>query len=680
MRPSYSLRIVVVAMLAAAQAPQVHAQESRVEEVVVTSTALHENPLEVAQPTSVVAGDELRRQIAASIGETLAGELGVSSTYFGPSASRPVIRGLGGYRVQVLQDGAAALDVSSLSQDHAVSIESVVSQQIEIIKGPAALLYGSGAAGGLVNVVTTRIPHEPAKSPLSGAAELRSDTATDERTGAFSLDGGAGALAFHADYFDRETDDVKIPGFAQSDALRRQLIDTGEEPNDIRGRIANSASDTRGGAIGASLAGDAGFGGLSWSRYESTYGIPAEAEAFIDMQQDRFDARGDWNANGAWLDTLHLNGAYSDYTHTEFEAPGVPGTLFNQNSFELRAAADHHWSSDWRGTVGAQYVDIDFEAIGEEAFVPASLTRTLSVFAFEERHFDPWTLELGARAEQQTIEPAIGPANDSALPDYDETAFNLSAGLVFKLAEDHALALNVTRTQRHPQAAELYANGPHIAAGRVEIGDANLDMETAWTADVSLRSTGEAIRWTLNAFYNDYETYIFLNPTGEIEADEIEAGEESLPIFEYLQAGAKLYGYEAEVIFPLLGDSDDALDLRLASDYVRGKLDDGSNLPQIPPLRVGAGLHYETGPWHAGVEAFYNTKQDDVIENELPTDSYTMLDLDVSYRLPLGDSHLLVFARGSNLLDEEARLATSPLKDIAPLPGRSFHLGARAEF
>lgn len=680
MRPSYSLRIAVVAMLAAAQAPQVHARESRVEakveEIVVTSTALHENPLEVAQPTSVVAGDELRRQIAASIGETLAGELGVSSTYFGPSASRPVIRGLGGYRVQVLQDGAAALDVSSLSQDHAVSIESVVSQQIEIIKGPAALLYGSGAAGGLVNVVTTRIPHEPAKSPLSGAAELRSDTATDERTGAFSLDGGAGALAFHADYFDRETDDVKIPGFAQSDALRRQLIDAGEEPNDIRGRIANSASDTRGGAIGASLAGDAGFGGLSWSRYESTYGIPTEAEAFIDMQQDRFDARGDWNANGAWLDTLHLNGAYSDYTHTEFEAPGVPGTLFNQNSFELRAAADHHWSTDWRGTVGAQYVDIDFEAIGEEAFVPASLTRTLSVFAFEERHFDPWTLELGARAEQQTIEPAIGPANDSALPDYDETAFNLSAGLVFKLAEDHALALNVTRTQRHPQAAELYANGPHIAAGRVEIGDANLDMETAWTADVSLRSTGEAIRWTLNAFYNDYDTYIYLNPTGEFEPGE----EESLPVFDYLQAGAKLYGYEAEVIFPLLGNSDDSLDLRLASDYVRGKLDDGSNLPQIPPLRVGAGLHYETGPWHAGVEAFYNTKQDDVIENELPTDSYTMLDLDVSYRLPLGDSHLLVFARGSNLLDEEARLATSPLKDIAPLPGRSFHLGARAEF
>lgn len=673
MRPSYSLRIAVVAMLTAAQLHhQAHAQEAKVEEVVVTSTALRENPLEVAQPASVIAGDELRRQIAASIGETLGGELGVSSTYFGPSASRPVIRGLGGYRVQVLQDGSAALDVSSLSQDHAVSIESVVSQQIEIIKGPAALLYGSGAAGGLVNVVTTRIPREPANSPVSGAAELRGDTATQERTGALSLDGGAGALAFHADYFDRETDDVKIPGFAQSYALRRQLILAGEAPNDIRGRIENSASDTHGGAMGASLAGDAGFGGASWSRYKSTYGIPAEEEAFIEMQQDRFDARGDWNANGAWLDTLHLNGAYSDYTHTEFEAPAVPGTIFNQDSFELRAAADHHWGNDWRGTIGAQYVDIDFEAIGEEAFVPASITQALSLFAFEERHFDQWTLELGVRAENQTIDPA----NASALPDYDETAFNVSAGLVFKLTEDRALALNVTRTERHPQAAELYADGPHIAAGRVEIGDPNLDMETAYTADISLRSSGEGIRWTLNAFYNDYANYIYLSPTGEFEEGE----EEALPIFDYLQAGAKLYGYEAEVIFPLLGGSDNSLELRLASDYVRGKLDDGSNLPQIPPLRFGAGLHYETGPWHAGVEAFYNTKQDDVIENELPTDSFTMLDLDLSYRLPLANKHLLLFARGSNLLDEAARLATSPLKDIAPLPGRSLHIGARAEF
>jgi iron complex outermembrane receptor protein len=668
MRTARSLHIALTAMLASAA----HAQESKVETVVVSSTALHENPLEVAQPTQVVNGDDLHRQVAASIGETLAGELGMSSTYFGPSASQPVIRGLGGYRVQVLQDGAAALDVSSLSQDHAVSIESVVSQQIEIIKGPAALLYGSGAAGGLVNVVTTRIPTEPATAPISGAAELRSETATSENTGALSLDGVTGPLAFHADYFNRQTDDVEIPGFAQSDRLRRQLIDEGEAPNDVRGRIANSSSDTQGGALGASLAGDAGYGGISWSRYESTYGIPAEEQAFIDMQQDRFDARGEWRAAGRWLDTLHLNGAYSDYTHTEFEAPGEPGTIFNQNSYELRATADHHWTNDWRGTLGVQYVDVDFAAIGEEAFVPASITKTASVFAFEEKHFDRWTLELGARAENQVIDPT----HDANLAQYDKTALNLSGGLVFKIDDERAFAVNLTRTQRHPQPAELFANGPHIAAGRVEIGNASLEKETGTTADVSLRKVGDGIRWTLNAFYNDYQDYIYLRPTGEFEAGE----EETLPVFEYLQGGAKLYGYEAEVIFPLLDTGDGSLDLRLASDYVRGKLANGSNLPQIPPLRVGAGLHYENGPMHAGIDAFYNTQQDDVIENELPTDGYTMLDADFSYRLPLASKHVLLFARGTNLLDEEARLATSPLKDIAPLPGRSFHIGARAEF
>jgi iron complex outermembrane recepter protein len=663
-----SLRIALAAMLASSA----HAQESKVETVIVSSSALHENPLEVAQPTQVVNGDDLHRQVAASIGETLSGELGISSTYFGPSASQPVIRGLGGYRVQVLQDGAAALDVSSLSQDHAVSIESVVSQQIEVIKGPAALLYGSGAAGGLVNVITTRIPAEAPEAPISGAAELRSETATDERTGAVSLDGGTGVVAFHADYFNRETDDVDIPGFAQSDELRRELIEEGETPNDVRGRIRNSASDTQGGALGASIVGDAGYGGISWSRYDSTYGIPAEEESFIDMKQDRFDARGEWRAASSWLDTLHLNGAYSDYTHTEFEGPGIPGTIFNQSSYELRAAADHHWSNDWRGTLGVQYVNIDFEAIGEEAFVPASITKTSSVFAFEEKHFDRWTLELGARAENQIIDPTAG----AGVAEYDKTAVNLSSGFVFKMADDRAFAVNLTRTERHPQPAELYANGPHIAAGRVEIGDASLEKETAMTADVSLRKVGDGIRWTVNAFYNDYDDYIYLRPTGGFEAGE----EETLPIYEYLQGGAKLYGYEAEVIFPLLATGDGSLDLRLASDYVRGKLDNGSNLPQIPPLRVGAGLHYEQGPLHAGIEAFYNTKQDDVIENELPTDGYTMLDADFSYRLPLGTRHVLLFARGTNLLDEEARLATSPLKDIAPLPGRSFHVGARAEF
>lgn len=664
MRSSHSLRIAVAALLVS-HAAFALAQESRTEEVVVTSTALRENPLEVAQPTTVVGGDDLRRQIASSIGETLSSELGVSSTYFGPSASRPVIRGLGGDRVQVLQDGLAALDVSSLSQDHAVTLETVVSQQIEIIKGPAALLYGSGASGGLVNIVSTRVPTEVPVKPFSGAAEVRGDTASEERTGALSLDGGAGNFAFHADYFNRDTDDVEIPGFAQSDALRRQLIEAGEEPDNVRGHIPNTAGEASGGALGGSYIGENALGGLSWSRYETTYGIPGEEAAFIDMKQDRFDGKAELDLDGA-INKLRLTGAYNDYTHTEFEAPGVPGTIFNQDAYELRLTADHKVGSGWRGTTGLQYVDVDFEAIGDEAFVPASKTQQLSVFAFEERHFDQWTIELGARAEQQKIDV------QADLPNYDETAISLSAGTVWEFADEHALALNLTRTQRNPQAAELYANGPHIAAQRFEIGDANLDQETSVTADLSLRHTGDQVRWTLSAYYNDYSDYIYADPTGELEDD--------LPVFVYLQQGAKFHGFEAELNVPLLDQGDQHLELRLASDYVRGKLDNGDDLPQIPPLRFGAGLHYDRDAWHLGMQAFYYDKQDKIAENELPTDSFVLAEADASYRVPMGSSSVFVFLRGTNLLDEDARQHASPLKDIAPLPGRSWHIGARAEF
>ena len=668
-------RIAASAMLVLVQCKAfAQSAPSKLEEVIVTSSALHEDSLAVAQPTSVLGGDELRRQIAASLGDTLSSELGVNSTYFGPSASQPVIRGLGGYRVQVLQDGAAALDVSTLSQDHAVSVESVVSRQLEVLKGPATLLYGSGAAGGLVNVVTSRIPTEAPTRALTGAVELRGDTASAERTGAFSLDGGGSRFALHADYFDRETDDVRIHGFAQSDALRRRLDAAGIEPDDLRDRVRNSSGASKGGALGGSLVGDAGFVGLAYNRYESTYGLPAEEEAFIDLKQDRFDARGDWRADGAWLDTLHASASYNDYTHTEFESAGVPGTLFDQQAYELRVALDHHFGDAWRGTVGSQFVDVDFSALGDEAFVPPSITRNRSVFVFEERQFDGGTLELGARAEQQTIDPA----SSSGLPAYDDTAVNLSAGFVFELAADRSVALNVTRTQRHPQAAELYANGPHLAVARAEVGDADLDLETAYTFDVSLRGRSGGTRWTLNGFYNDYQDFIFLNPTGEFRAGE--DGDDLLPIFQYLQGGAKLYGFEAELIVPVIPSALAGLDLRLSSDYVRGKLEDGGDLPLIPPLRVGAALEYATGPWQGSVEAVYNNRQNDVPANELPSDSFTLVNLDLSYRLPFGSNKLLLFGRATNLLDETARLATSPLKDIVPLAGRSLHLGARMEF
>jgi iron complex outermembrane recepter protein len=679
MRSSFMLRGAVAALLVAQSSL---AQETRPEEVIVTSTALRETSRDIAQPATVVGGDDLRRQTATSIGETIASELGVNATYFGPSASRPVIRGLGGERVLMLQDGISALDVSSLSQDHAVAIESVLADQIEILKGPAALLFGSGAVGGVVNVLDGRIPSDFSAEANRGAVEVRGDTALEERTAVGRLELGTDRVRVHVDGFRRQTEDVEIPGYAFSAAERAEHLAEHPDEDFERGRLENSDSESHGGAFGISTGGENGFVGLSWSRFDTNYGIPAahehgageeepEEEAHdhggvrVDMLQDRYDLKAERRLNGGLLSGVRLRGTYNDYTHRELEGTEV-GTVFEQDAFDLRLNLDHRELAGWRGTLGGQYVDIDFTASGAEAFVPPSKTTQSALFLFEKRTLGPLAIELGARAENQRID-----TRDFA--DYDETAYSLSAGAVWELPKDYSLALNLTRSQRHPQAAELYADGPHLAIGRFEIGDTSLRKETARTADLTLHRHAEhGIHWTATAFYNDFSDYIYAADTGLVA--------DALPVFRYTQADAEFYGFEGEIGLPLYRDARNQFEVRLASDYVRGRLQDGGNLPLIPPLRYGVELHYERDELHVGLETYRYARQDEVADGERTTAGYTMLDADVSYRIGLPAGNLLVFLRGSNLLDEEARRATSPLKEIAPLPGRSLHVGARAEF
>lgn len=687
MRFTYSLGCVSAALLVNFSS---FAQETRPEEIVVTSTALRETALEIAQPATVLSGDTLRRQIAASVGETIATEPGVSATYFGPSASRPVIRGLGGDRVLMLQDGISALDVSSLSQDHAVAIESVLADQVEILKGPATLLFGSGAVGGVVNVVDGRIPTRFSTDANGASFEVRGDTASDERTGVGRLDFGTDSVRVHVDGFKRETDDVEIPGFAFSSAERAEHAEEDPDEQFARGSLENSDSETYGGTFGIS-AGDAdGFVGLSWGRFDTNYGVPAAHHAHeeheeeepdhdhehehehdhsnvrVDMRQDRYDLKAERALSFGALERLRVRGTYNDYEHRELEG-GEVGTVFQQDAYDLRINLDHGELAGWRGTFGTQYAHMDFSASGAEAFVPNSVTRQLAVFVFEKHDFGDVSVELGARGENQRIEV------DDAFPDYDETAYSLSAGAVWNLSEHYSTAINLTRSQRHPQSAELYANGPHLAIGRHEIGVEDLSKETASTIDITLhRHADLGVHWSLTAFYNDFADYIFAADTG----DELDG----LPVFRYAQADAEFYGFEGEITVPIYEHNGNELEIRLASDYVRGRLTDGSDLPQIPPLRYGAEIHFENGPLHIGVESFWYDGQDKVAEHERKTSGYAMLDADVSYRLDLGRSTVLLFLRGSNLLDEEARRHTSPLKEIAPLPGRSLHFGARAEF
>ena len=643
------------------------ADDGRLDEVVVSATALHESSLEVAQPTSVLSGDDLVRDRGTSIGEALANTPGISATWFGPQASRPVIRGQTGERVQVSEDGAESLDVAALSADHAVTIDPLLAERVEVLRGPATLLYGNGAAGGLVNVLVHRVPDRSFDRDIEGAAELRGDSALGERAAALRFDGGARGWSFHGDAFARDTDDVDVADYALSRAARESGAFTPEQIATTRGTLPDSASRLRGGALGVSRVGEAGYAGLALSRFDTRYGIPGPEDGVsIDMSQWKLDFNADWRANNEWIDTAHLRASFNQYEHAELEPGGEVGTRFDQDGLSVRLAAETAPWAGWRGSYGLQFRHVDFAALGEEAFVPASVTRNLGAFAYEERAFGPLTLELGARLESQEISP------EGDLPTYDSTRASFAAGLVWQFAAGWSTALNATSTTRQPTSTELFADGPHVAVQRFEIGDAHLRPERARTLDLSLRHRTEAWGLGVTVYRSDYQDYIYSSLTGEIEDD--------LPVALYLQEDARFMGFEADVDLPAVEFGGGRLETRLIADAVRAELDSGPDLPQIPPLRVGAELRFSRNAWSAGLSAHRFSRQSRVADNELPTAGYTLLGVDASWRLPWSQREFLVYLRGENLLDEDARRHTSPLKEFAPLPGRSLGAGVRLDF
>ncbi|HSG58891.1 MAG TPA: TonB-dependent receptor [Woeseiaceae bacterium] len=651
------------------------------DEVIVAATPLDRTVRELAQPTSVLSGDALARKQSASIGETLAGELGVNSSYFGPVASRPVIRGQFGERVRVLSNGLDSLDASALSEDHAVSVDSILSERVEIIRGPATLLYGSGAAGGLVNVVDSRIAEEPLDSSFSGAMSLSADTAIGEKSGAIKADFGTESTAFHLDWFRRTTEDIEVPGYVESRVLRAlEEEEGGLAEEEAFGEVENTSSTAEGGAAAITLTGDDAYLGFSVSRYDNEYGIPghhheeapgvpAEAEAAVRvaLEQTRYDLRGAYTFDQVF-DALNVRVARNDYGHTELEGDAV-GTRFDTQGTDIRVELRHKPMGGFDGAIGVQYKNIDFVALGDEAFVPASDTSQTSLFAFEEYAVsDAWVLQASARIENQALK---SPAQSS----YDETAYGASIGSIWSFAGDFRLAFNLAHTERHPNATELFADGPHVAVQRWERGAAAqgleyFDKELSTNLDVTLRGVTERLEWTLTAFVNSVDDYILLSPTAEI-VDELQ-------VYEFQQTDVEMSGFEAEALVDLMNADRGHLHARLFADYVRGEDKSGGNLPRLPPLRLGAGLHFTGDNTDASVEATYHDEQDELAENELPTDSFTLVSAEVSYTFPASDT--LLFVRASNLTDQDARRHSSPLKDLVPLPGRSFHVGLRVSF
>ena len=692
---SAALGAALISSAALAQSgPNSAAQDEhhQLNEIIVTAKPLERTVEQLAQPATVLTGATLTLAQSSSLGETLAEQPGVSSTYFGPIASRPVIRGQFGERVEMLSNGLSALDASALSEDHAVSIDSILAESVEIIRGPATLLYGSGAAGGIVNVVDNRIHRVAPELPLSGAVSLGTDSAIEGRSGAFKLDFGNENVVFHVDYMRRDTDNIEIPGFAESALLRRleELEEEGEEHGEEEeeefGIVENTDSETESGAAGVTLFGERGRIGVSVSRFETNYGIPGEHEHAheeeepglgeeeeiirIDMEQTRVDVEGELYLDG-FFEAVNFKFASNDYEHVELEGPEV-GTLYDNQGIDARIELPHRQIGNFVGAIGLQYKSLDFDAVGEEAFVPPSETDQIALFAFEEYAAGPdLTLQASARIERQEI-------STPGQSDYSETALGAAFGAIWQWTDTLTLSGNLSLTERHPNSTELFADGPHLAVqrferGAVTLGLGELDKELSRNLDVTLRGNFDRVEFAVTAFLNDVSDYIVLSPTAEIE--------DELQVFDFGQTDAELYGFEAEALVDIFEslNTDTHVHVRLFADMTRGE-DTVANtdLPRLPPLRYGLGLHYQRAGFDASVSATRHDEQDRVAPNELPTEAFTMVDAQVSYTFD--EPGVLVFLKGRNLGDEDARRHTSPLKDLIPLPGRSLIAGLRWDF
>ncbi len=649
-------------------APSAMAQA--IQEVVITG-----NPLSKSQSVNAVSslsGLSLLQQGQSTLGETLNQLPGVSSTYFGPNASRPIIRGFDGDRIRVLNNSGASLDASSLSYDHAVPLDVLSTERIEVLRGPAALQYGGSAMGGVVNVIDNRIPRQSMEG-IAGKAQAQWGSGNQERSSGALLEVGQGAWVFHADAFDRRTSDVKVP---------QDLPCTKPGAPEIASRICNSASDSKGGALGASLFWDRGYLGMSFNSYQSNYGTVAEDEVTIGMRSHRASLEGEWRADSSLVQSLNFQASQSDYKHTEFDA-GEAGTLFANKGHDVRAQLRHKpWRAGagvWEGVWGWQSEQGKFSADGAEAFAPFSNTRTNALFILEEYAVGPTRFNVGVRRENVRVESLGNPDPSVDRFELGTRKFSpqsFATAVSWQVHPQWRLSANASHVERAPKDYELFANGPHIATAAWERGDASLGLEKANSLDVSVDwKTGPHL-FKVTAFQSQFSNFIGLLGTTAIE--------ESLPVQVYQGVRAKFVGFETSAQWRL-SQGAGTFDLAVKADSVHAQnLSMAEPLPRISPLRLGASLIHASGPWSARLGFDWHAAQDRVPAGAVATEAYTLWHGFVNYRQKLTGTTLNWFAKLDNISNQWAYSATSILTSTAPgkspLPGRSLKLGVMATF
>ncbi len=706
-----------------------------IEEVVIIATPLNFSNIKSAIPINALNGDELRNKQAATLGDSLAGEVGIHTSFHGNVASTPIIRGLSGPRVLITQNGLDASDVSRVGPDHSVASEVSTAEQLEILRGPSTLFFGSGAIGGVVNVVDKRVPTD---KETGGEWLASRDSVNDQELLSFNLNTAIDNFAFHLDGFWRESDDYEIPVSPEIDEDHGERI------------VASTAEESDGYTFGTSYILDNGYIGVSYGRLNRDYGIPGhghgeeehdeeegeeeehhdeeEEMVTLGLKQDRYQVISELSFNHEFISEFNSRIGYTDYSHTEFENGSI-GTTFENKTQEAKFELLHQPMSGWHGGLILEYKNSEFSAIGEEAFAPPSDTDTLAIAFLEEKSFGDITLQVGARFESVNIKSSEVSIAEVEFHRHDEeeegeehhdeeehsdeiltfdenyNPFSLSFGTVWEFSPGYNVGISLSHSQRAPSAAELLSFGPHIGTGTFEVGalfeaheegdelhfeaiENKPEMEKSNNIDLTFRKFEGDVGIIFNIFYNQIDNYYAQLATGLFaEAghghEEEEGAEEEehehvgeLPVFLFQNADATLRGFEAQGVWQI----NQKFKTSLFADYVRAKLDDGGDLPRIPPMRFGASLDYDYKAVSASFSWTHYSEQDDVASLETETDGYDWVEANVNYRIPFDTTELTVFVKAENLMDEEARVHSSFLKNLAPRPGRNFRIGVRGTF
>jgi iron complex outermembrane receptor protein len=691
---------------------------TEVERVVVSGGEIESSETDKAQSVTILSEDDLKLHTEPTLGDTLARQPGVGGSDFTAGASRPVIRGQADNRVRVLNNGTEVFDVSNLSPDHAPSVSTLLSQSIEVVRGPATILYGSGAIGGVVNVTDNLIPVEQPSTTLSGEVDGRFNSVDLERSGAMALTlSPFKHFVIHAEGSLLRTDDRSIPGFALDQRIRAELTPEQRHDNGFGGNpfgtVPNTMVETKDFGIGASYVWDKGYFGASYTRFLSYYGVPDDPEVdepgvpparvHLNVRKDQYNVRSSILDPLPWFSVANLKFVYTDYKHDELDNNKV-GATFKTNGVDSRIELVHKPIGIVEGSIGSQIFYKDLSVLGEEAFLQPTHDLAVAGFIFEEVKLNPVRLQFGARVEYDAVSidssnPELTSLTSPSQKDQEFLPVSGAAGALYDFAKDWQLALNLTYSQRAPTPEELFARGPHDATFQFIIGDPNLDVEINRTVDLNLRRTAGRVTGFISGFYTSYDGFIDFTATGAIE--------DNLPVYIYTPKNATFYGGEGRVDFHLLpleitraiepSDSKSVknvimgseetpqknpndLYLRLQADYVHAEDSSGEPLPRITPFRYGISLNYESEHWLASIEGWRVDAQNRVAEFETPTPGYTFLNASIGYKFRWGRTYNYLYARGTNLLDAEARDHLSFLKEVLPLPGRGVVVGLRTTF